>query len=103
MFSQELSVVVDTGGRSQSVAISGTSAQSAAITPAIASSPRTYVLATPTVDVFVRQGTNPTATSDGTDIFLLGGASYRLDLTAGNKLAFKTTGATGLVYLTPAG
>lgn len=91
---QEISIIVDEGGRSQAVAISSTSAQSAVIKT-------NEIIATPTVDVFVRQGANPTATSDGTDTFLLASTSYRLAVTPGNKLAFKTASATGTVYLTP--
>lgn len=91
---QEISIVVDEGARSQALAISSTSAQSAVIKGQA-------VLVTPTVDVFVRQGANPTAVSDGTDIFLLASASYRLAVTPGNKLAFKTASASGTVYLTP--
>ena len=90
---QEISIVVDDGGRSQALSISSTSAQSAVMKTS-------EVIATPTVDVFVRQGANPTALSDGTDIFLLANATYRLAVTPGNKLAFKTTSASGTVYLT---
>lgn len=90
---QEISIVVDDGGRSQALSISSTSAQSAVINT-------NSVLVTPTVDVFVRQGTNPTAVSDGTDILLLASTSYRLAVMPGKKLAFKTASATGTVYLT---
>lgn len=90
---QEISIVVDDGGRSQAISISSTSAQSAVINT-------NSVLVTPTVDVFVRQGANPTALSDGTDILLLASTSYRLAVTPGKKLAFKTSSATGTVYLT---
>jgi hypothetical protein len=91
---QEISIVVDEGARSQAVAISSTSAQSAVIKTE-------DVIATPTVDVFVRQGANPTAVSDGTDILLLASTTYRLAVKPGNKLAFKTSSASGTVYLTP--
>jgi hypothetical protein len=91
---QEISIVVDEGARSQAVSISSTSAQSAVIKTE-------DVIATPTVDVFVRQGANPTALSDGTDILLLASTTYRLAVKPGNKLAFKTSSATGTVYLTP--
>ena len=84
-----------TGGQSSAVSISGTSAQSAAITTGIA-------VVTPTVDCFFRQGSNPTALSNGTDQLLLGGNTYRISgITSGNELAFITTGATGTVYITP--
>jgi len=91
---QEISIVVDEGARSQAVSISSTSAQSAVIKTE-------SVIATPTVDVFVRQGANPTALSDGTDILLLASTTYRLAVKPGNKLAFKTASASGIVYLTP--
>ena len=100
MDTQEISLSLGEPGLSQAVAIGITSAQSAAIFPVNALSP-TFVVVTPTVDCFVRQGTAPTAVSDGTDLFLLGQGTYRLSLPPGNKLAFKTTGATGTVYLTP--
>lgn len=94
MHTQDLSIIVDEGGRSQAIAISGTSAQSTAINAE-------YVIVTLTAAAFVRQGSNPTATSDGTDIYLLADVTYRLNLTRGNKLAFKTTSATGTAYITP--
>jgi hypothetical protein len=93
MFTQDLSIVVDEGGRSQALAISSTSAQSAVINT-------DYVLVTLTVAAFVRQGSNPTATSDGTDIFLLANVSYRLNVRKGNKLAIKTASETGTAYIT---
>jgi len=104
MDAREVTLNVDTGGNSQVVAISGTSAQSAVLT-----SPDTNlnkstldVVCTPTVDCFVRQGSNPTALATGVDIFLVGGNTYRLSgILSGNKLAFKTGGATGNVYITP--
>ena len=94
MFTQDLSVVVDDGGRSQAVSISGTSAQSTAINAEVA-------LVTLTTPAFVRQDSNPTATADGTDIYLLADVTYRLNLKRGNKLAFKTSGSTGTAYITP--
>lgn len=91
----EASVLALAGGQSQALAISGTSAQSAAITTSFAK-------ITPTVDCFFRAAANPTALADGTDDFLLGGVSYRIiGITSGHKLAFKTSGATGTVYITP--
>jgi hypothetical protein len=93
MFTQDLSIVVDEGGRSQALAISGTSAQSAVINC-------DYVLVTLTAAAFVRQGSNPTATADGTDTYLLADVTYRLNVKKGNKLAFRTGGATGTAYIT---
>jgi len=82
------------GGTCQAVSISGTSAQSAAITAGV-------VHITPTVDCFVREAANPTAVSDGTDEFLLAAATQAKTVQYGNKLAFKTTGAAGTVYIAP--
>lgn len=95
---REVSMLVSTGGTSSKVAISGTSAQSAAFSGAGG----VDVLCTPDVDCFVRQAADPTAVADGTDQLLLGGNTYRLSgIASGNKLAFITSGATGNVYLTP--
>ena len=94
METQEISFSLGDPGTSQALIVSSTSAQSAvALT--------TSVVATPTVDCFVRQGANPTALADGTDMFLLALTSYRLALPRGNKLAFVTSSATGTAYLTP--
>lgn len=92
---RDISVKVDEGGASQSVAVSGASAQSAVITTGEA-------LVTPTVDCFVRHGSNPTALADGTDILLLANVQYRVSgIPNGNKLAFITGGAAGTVYISP--
>jgi len=93
-----ISAAVDTGGLSQVVSISSTSAQSSALS----TTGGVAVLVTPTVDCFVRQGSNPTAVNNGTDMLLLGGNTYRLSgIVNGNKLAFITSGAVGSVYITP--
>lgn len=93
-----VSAAVDTGGLSQVVAISGTSAQSSVLTTVGG----VDALVTPTVDCFVRQGANPTALSNGTDMILLGGNTYRLSgIASGNRLAFITSGAAGSVFITP--
>lgn len=94
MHIQAISITADDGGRSQSVTISGTSAQSAAILVP-------YVIVTLTVPAFIRQGSNPTATDDGTDIYLLADVTYRINVQQGNKLAFKTAGTSGTAYITP--
>ncbi len=92
-YEQSLSAM--TGGQSQSVAISTTSAQSAAITTGSA-------VVTPSVDCFFRQGVSPTALSNGTDQFLLANNTYRIsDIVSGNLLAFITASGTGTVYITP--
>jgi hypothetical protein len=102
---REISVKLDAAGAAgQKVAISAVSAQSAAITlrPTPTSGDRTEdVLVTPSVDCFVKQGSNPTAVVD-TDVLLLGGNTYRLSgFTTGNKLAFITSGAAGNVWIYP--
>lgn len=90
------SIVVDAGGASQKVVIGAVSAQSTALT-------NSRALVTTTADCFVRQGTNPTALADGTDIFLSAGV-YRLSgITSGNKLAFITSAGVGDVFITPGG
>lgn len=94
MYTQDLSIIVDEGGRSQALAISSTSAQSAVLNAA-------YVLVTLTTGGFVRQGVNPTATNDGTDVYLISDVTYRLNIQRGNKLAFRTAGLTGTAYITP--
>lgn len=87
---------ISEGGTAHSVAITATSAQSQVIEAA-------DVVITPTVDVFVRRGANPTAVANGTDDFLKGGNSYRLrDFQRGQKLAFIKAGANdGTVYVSP--
>ena len=86
---------ISTGGTSQAIAVSATSVQSAVT---VSAGP---VVATPTVDVFVRRGTNPTALADGTDQILLAGYTYRIGgLVLGEKLAF-ISASSGTVYLTP--
>ena len=93
----ELSILTDDGGLSQVIPLGGASAASAVITGG------GWALVSPTVDVFVRQGSGaaPVAVNNGTDIFLFGGSSYRCSVRNGNRLAFITTGATGTVYITP--
>jgi hypothetical protein len=94
MHTQDLSIVVDEGGRSQSIAISSTSAQTTAIDSE-------FVVVTLTAAAFVRQGSNPTATNDGTDTYLMADVSYRLNIRRGNRLAIRTSGPTGTAYITP--
>jgi hypothetical protein len=91
---QEISLALGGPGQSQAVSISTTSVQSTAITTGTA-------VVTPSVECFVRYGSNPTALSDGTDQILLANVMYRLAFPTGSKLAFKTTSGTGTVYITP--
>ena len=90
-----ISCQVLSGGQSAKIVVSGTSAQSAALTST------SYLVSTDT-DVFVRTGANPTAVADGTDQVLFAGNQFRvLPILPGNKLAFITSGGVGNVYLTP--
>lgn len=59
------------------------------------------VVITATADCFFRKGSNPVATSDGTDQFLIAKNTYRIfGLLATDKLSFN--GATACdVYITP--
>ena len=82
------------GGQSQAVAISSTSAQSTAIT----GSKTVYLCSTG--DCFIRQGSNPTALSNGTDQFLPGYTPMRYaGFVSGNKIA--VIGTSGSLYITP--
>lgn len=80
------------GGSCKVVSVSGTSAQSAALDGVL-------VHITPTVDCFMREGAAPTAVSDGTDEIMIAYVTQAKRITRGNKLAFKTTGAAGSVYI----
>lgn len=103
MNTTEISILLNTGGTSQKVSISSTSAQSTAAAVASTESKGQaipYVICADT-DCFVRKGTNPTAVSDGTDILLKANQQYRVELMDGEKMAFITTSASGNVYITP--
>lgn len=91
---QEVTIAVDEGGKSQAISVSSTSAQSAAM-------PTGRCILYSTADVFTRQGTNPTALSDGTDQFIPAGVWLRANFARGAKLAFKTSSSSGTVYITP--
>lgn len=84
------------GGTCQKIAISTTSAQSVSI-------PGVVVHVTPTTDCFVRDGSNPTALSDGTDHFLVANATQEFRVTPGDKLAFVTSASSGSVYVAVVG
>ena len=94
LFTTESSINILTGGQTNAVAISTTSAQSAAIT-------EEKVLVYSTVFCFARQGTNPTALSNGTDQPIPAETLIRVPVTSGNKLAFITATGSGTVYITP--
>lgn len=79
-------------GQGQKLAVSSTSAQSAALES-------TSCVVYSDVDCYVRQGSNPTAVADGSDQFIPAGAFVQLaGITKGNKLAF-IGNQTGLVHL----
>ena len=100
----EHSLNILTGGQSSKVAISTTSAPSAAFGVATDAVPAQYVLVTPDINCFVRQGPGtPVAVADGTDQILLANNTYRVYVNSGNKLAFILAAGTGNVYLTPGG
>lgn len=90
----DYSVIVDDGGKSQALAISGTSAQSAVISAE-------HALVTLTTAGFVRKGSSPTAVADGTDIYLMADVMYRINVKNGQRLAFITPGSAGTAYITP--
>ena len=82
------------GGESAAISISTTSAQTSVIKS-------TTAVVYATVECWLRQGANPTALSDGTDQYLPAGVQMRMvDITPGNKLAFKAA-SSGTVYITP--
>lgn len=84
------------GGESSVVAVSAVNAVSAVL------GNHSSVIVTPTVDVFVRRGSDPVAMATGVDQILLAGNTYRLlGFTGLDKLGFITSAATGSVYLTP--
>jgi hypothetical protein len=83
------------GGQSQKIAISATSASTAVLTSS------SYLLSVD-VDCFGRMGLTPVAVSDGTDQIFMAGNTYRIvPVVPGYKLALITTSATGSAYLTP--
>lgn len=90
----EYSMDITAGGLSQALAISSTSAQSAAINGG-----RALIYAT--TACFARQGSNPTALSNGTDQYIPAGIIFRIYVPDDAKIAFITTSASGTVYITP--
>lgn len=90
-----ISCQVLSGGQSSKVAVTTTSAQSAALTA-------TSYLITSDVNIFVRMGENPIALSDGTDQIMLANNTYRIvPAILGQKFAFISLSGAGNVYLTP--
>jgi hypothetical protein len=93
----EYSVKALSGGQSDAIALSTTSAQTTK--QAIIDAEKVAVFCEE--KVFFREGTNPTALSDGTDQIIPGGVWTRISKTAGYKLAFITSSGSGTVYITP--
>ena len=92
-----ISTQIMAGGQSQKVATSPVSAQSGVLNCS-------QVTLISDTNVFVRQGVNPTAVSDGTDQLLLANVMHRIiPIIPGQKLAFILATGTGNVYLTPEG
>lgn len=98
----EISLNISEGGDCSTVTAGGASVQSVVFFAA-ASGIGGPVVITPLVDVFVRQGVNPTAVATGADTLLLGGQAYRCHVAAGNKLAVIAASAGGAVYFDPQG
>jgi hypothetical protein len=91
------------GGQSQKVALSTTSAQTAAV-----STPTGLPVGVPikcllTLDAagFIRKGADPTAVSDGTDQYVPANTPFRVELMAGEKVAAILGTGTGNMYFTP--
>ncbi len=82
------------GGTSSQVTVTGVNAKSAALDFSL-------VLVTGTEGMFMRQGADPTAVSNGTDQYIPPGVVFRVGITSGNKLAFISAGTNGVAYITP--
>ena len=96
----ELSIRVPSTASTLSVAISGTSAQSPALVNIAGADINDAAVVMSTVDCFVIEGVNPTATTSCMP--LLANVQYRLyGWNAGEKMAFITAGSVGTVYITP--
>ena len=92
---KELSFHANAGGLSQSVSISSTSAATVGLVA-------DNVVIYSTVDCFMRAGASPTALATGVDQFVPAATMLRVTIpTAGWQLAFKTSSASGTVYVNP--
>ncbi len=91
----EESLVVSGGGSSQVLTVTSASAvQSSVVT-------ENYIYLYSTENIFIRQGLNPTALSNGTDMFIPGGVPLRLGgFMDNNKLSLIAEGTTSTVYIT---
>jgi len=91
---REESLTLSSGGTSQSVSMSTTSASSTAIWAP-------FIVVYVSVDCFARSGAAPTAVSTGADQFLVGGNQYRFPWKPGDLIALITATGTGTAYITP--
>lgn len=90
-----VSMIALKGGESQKISITNTSTQTSQINTG-------FVIITPTVDCFFRQGVNPIALNDGTDQFLQANNSYRIgQIIKGNLISFIAESSSGTVYVSP--
>ena len=96
----ELSIRVPSTASTLSVAISGASAQSPVLVNITGADINDAAVVMSTVDCFVIEGVNPTATTSCMP--LIANVQYRLyGWNAGEKMAFITAGSVGTVYITP--
>jgi hypothetical protein len=90
------------GGTSQQLALTTTPAQSAALGGNTAVGSTNAIFFWSSVSCFIRGGTNPTCTTDGTDVCLPPNVAYRIDgLKTTDKLSVAATAGTGTCYITP--
>lgn len=103
MNTSEISIEILSGGQSSLISISTTSAQGPVVVAPTNHPANVPVkcLITPTVDCYVRQGSNPTALSDGTDQILKANLTYRTEILPGNRIAAITASGTGSINFTP--
>lgn len=93
----EYTLAVVAPGSSVAVTLAGGGASAATTNPL----GMDVAVVTPTVDCFFRKGATPTATSDGTDQFMVAKNTYRIfGLATTDRLAFNSA-TPGSVYITP--
>lgn len=99
MQSLSLSFTAPESASSSKIAVSSTAAQSAQF---IGSATGSVLVISPTVDTYIRWGSNPTAVNDGTDMKLFGNNSYRVQIGGTGKMSFICdSGVSGYVFITP--
>lgn len=97
----EITLDINNGGQSTLITLSATSAQGPVVVQPAGLPVGVPVpcVVTPDVNCWARKGTNPTAVQDS-DIKLLAGNTYRIQLMAGERLALVAAGA-GTANFTP--